>query len=113
MENTWYIIANPTSGNGLVQRKWKRVITSLDQNNLLYQFTFSEYEHHEQELVHKALEKGFKTLAGEDFLRGFPDPFLPRSELISLEISHPEKTTTDIMKREKRPTQLIIPPTSP
>ena len=60
MENTWYIIANPTSGNGLVQRKWKRVITGLDHNNLVYQFTFSEYEHHEQELVHKALEKGFK-----------------------------------------------------
>ena len=60
MENTWYIIANPTSGNGLVQRKWKSVITSLDHNNLVYQFTFSEYEHHEQELVHKALQKGFK-----------------------------------------------------
>ena len=60
MENTWYIIANPTSGSGLVQRKWKSVITSLDQHNLVYQFTFSEYEHHEQELVHRALEKGFK-----------------------------------------------------
>jgi len=60
MENIWYIIANPTSGNKLVQRKWKKVISSLDQNNLIYQFTFSEYEHHELELVHKALEKGFK-----------------------------------------------------
>jgi YegS/Rv2252/BmrU family lipid kinase len=60
MENTWYIIANPTSGNGIVQRKWKSIITSLDKNNLIYQFTFSEYEHHEQELVYRALEKGFK-----------------------------------------------------
>jgi len=60
MENTWYIIANPTSGNGLVQRKWKSVIASLDQHNLIYQFAFSEFEHHEEELVYKALEKGFK-----------------------------------------------------
>lgn len=60
MENTWYIIANPTSGNGSVQKKWKNIITYLDQNMLIYQFTFSEHKHHENELVHKAIKKGYR-----------------------------------------------------
>lgn len=60
MENTWYIIANPTSGNGSLKRKWKSIISNLDQKKINYEFIYSEYQFHEQELVQKAIKKGFR-----------------------------------------------------
>lgn len=60
MENTWYIIANPTSGNGSLQRKWKSIISNLDHKKINYEFVYSEYQFHEQELVQKAIKKGFR-----------------------------------------------------
>jgi len=60
MLNTWYIIANPTSGNGIVQKKWSEIITTLKQYKIQYEFSFSAYKNHEKELVFKALEKGYK-----------------------------------------------------
>ncbi len=60
MENMWYVIVNPTSGNGTPKRKWKKIISSLDAHHLLYTFIFSEYVHHEKELIQKALEDGYR-----------------------------------------------------
>ena len=60
MENTWYIIANPTSGNGSLKRKWKSIISNIDQKKISYEFVYSEYQFHEQELVQIAIKKGFR-----------------------------------------------------
>jgi len=60
MENMWYVIVNPTSGNGTPKKKWKRIISNLDAHHLLYKFTFSEYINHEKELIQKAIEQGYR-----------------------------------------------------
>jgi len=60
MQNTWYIIANPTSGNGIVKRKWSKIITSLIHHNISYTFSFSAYQSNEQELVLEGIKKGYK-----------------------------------------------------
>ena len=60
MENMWYVIVNPTSGNGTPKRKWKKIISSLDSHHLLYTFIFSEYVHHEKELIQQALKEGYR-----------------------------------------------------
>ncbi len=60
MENMWYVIVNPTSGNGTPKKKWKRIISVLDAHHLLYKFTFSEYVNHEKELIKKALAQGYR-----------------------------------------------------
>jgi len=61
MLNDWYIIANPTSGNGIVQKKWSKIIATLKQYKIPFEFSFSAYKNHEKELVFKALEKGYKN----------------------------------------------------
>ncbi len=60
MLNTWYIIANPTSGNGIVKKKWNEIILCLKNHNILYDFSFSAYQSNEQELVLEAIKKGYK-----------------------------------------------------
>ena len=60
MEKTWYVIINPTSGNGTPKRKWKLIIASLDLHNILYKFTFSDFINHEIELIHSALKEGYR-----------------------------------------------------
>ncbi len=60
MENTWYVIVNPISGNGTPRKKWKRIISSFDSHHLLYTFTFSDYINHEKELVQHALKQGYR-----------------------------------------------------
>jgi len=60
MHNTWYIIANPTSGNGIVKKKWTKITSSLERHKLTYEITFSKYRFHEKELVHNAIKKGYR-----------------------------------------------------
>ncbi len=60
MENMWYVIVNPTSGNGTPKKNWKRIISCLEAHHLLYKFTFSEYTNHEKELVQEALKEGYR-----------------------------------------------------
>lgn len=60
MENTWYVIANPVSGNGAVKRKWNEIVSILNTNKLSFKFSFTKYHLHELELVKNATEKGFR-----------------------------------------------------
>lgn len=60
MKNTWYVIANPVSGNGAVKRKWNEIISILNTNKLPFKFSFTKYHLHELELVKNATENGFR-----------------------------------------------------
>ena len=60
MQNNWYIIANPTSGNGIVKKKWNAIVSSLKNHNISYDFSFSKYQGNEQELVVNAIQKGYR-----------------------------------------------------
>jgi len=62
MLDTWFIIANPTSGNGIVLKKWNQIISSLNAHQLNYEYSFSEYKGHEQELVSSAIKKGYRKI---------------------------------------------------
>lgn len=60
MKNTWYIIINPTSGNAAAKKKWKVIVTYLNFYKISYFATFSQYKHHEGELVNSAIQKGYR-----------------------------------------------------
>ncbi len=60
MKNTWYIIINPTSGNAAANKKWNKIVTYLDLYKISYFPTFSQYKHHESELVNDAIQKGYR-----------------------------------------------------
>tara|TARA_R110002073_G_scaffold279026_1_gene443031 strand:- start:291678 stop:292589 length:912 start_codon:yes stop_codon:yes gene_type:complete len=60
MTDIWYIIVNPTAGNGLAKKKWNHIVSVLNSQKIQYHFDFSSYQHHEKELVHKALVNGYR-----------------------------------------------------
>ena len=55
MNNTWYIIINPTAGGGKAKNKIKNIIKLLNHSNLKIKTAYTQYPHHEEELVQKAI----------------------------------------------------------
>ena len=109
MKNTWYIIANPTSGNGLVKKKWSKIISYLKHYKIAYDFTFSEYKNHEKELVYKALEKGyikFISIGGDGTLHHIVNGFMTQKIINPLQLKVaviPMGTGNDWVKTYKIP----------
>ena len=59
MNNTWYIIINPTAGGGKAKNKIINILKLLNHSNLKIKTVYTQYPHHEEELVQKALELGY------------------------------------------------------
>lgn len=55
----WYTIFNPSSGGGTKQTKLDRILSSLKQYQISYEFIVTEYAHHEEELVQSAIDQGY------------------------------------------------------
>ena len=53
MNNTWYIIINPTSGGGKAKKKINKILKLISQYNLIIKKVNTQYPHHEEELVEK------------------------------------------------------------
>jgi YegS/Rv2252/BmrU family lipid kinase len=62
MINSWFLIANPTSGNGKFSKKWKEIQLQLKINAIDFSFAFTHYSKHEIELVQDAIQKGFRNI---------------------------------------------------
>ena len=60
--NSWFVIANSTSGNGNFSRKWKEIKQLLKIKNISYSFAFTKFSKHEIELVQNAIQKGFRNI---------------------------------------------------
>ena len=62
MINTWFIIANPTSGNRKFSKKWNEIQQLLKTNTIDYSFAITAYSKHEIELVQNAIQQGYKNI---------------------------------------------------
>ena len=62
MLNSWYIIINPTSGNGAAVKKWNKIKAYLAQFNVSFVHSFSSYSKHEEILVAEALKIGHRKI---------------------------------------------------
>ena len=62
MLNSWYIIINPTSGNGAAVKKWNKIKTYLAQFKIPFAHSFSSYSKHEEILVSEALKIGHRKI---------------------------------------------------
>ncbi|GAB7255735.1 diacylglycerol/lipid kinase family protein [Polaribacter sp. OB-PA-B3] len=60
--NSWYIIANPASGNRNFSKQWKEIQQLLNKKNVDYSFAFTRFSKHEIELVQNAIQKGFRNI---------------------------------------------------
>ena len=59
MNTTWYIIINPTSGGGKAKKKIKNILNIISHHNLIVKTVSTQYPHHEEELVEKAIKLGY------------------------------------------------------
>jgi YegS/Rv2252/BmrU family lipid kinase len=62
MKTDWFLIINPTSGNGKSKKNWKRISDELKKQNIQFSFTFTNYSKHEEELVKNAIKNGFTKI---------------------------------------------------
>ena len=62
VKNSWFIIANPTSGNRNFSKQWEEIIQLLNNENLDYSFAFTHFSKHEIELVDTAIKQGFRNI---------------------------------------------------
>ncbi|MDX6745527.1 diacylglycerol kinase family lipid kinase [Polaribacter sp. PL03] len=60
--NSWFIIANPTSGNRNFSKLWREIQQLLKNKNLDYSFAFTQFSKHEIKLVENAIKKGFRNI---------------------------------------------------
>ena len=61
MTNKWYVIVNPTSGNGSSKKKWPLIYNELIFQNFEFEFSFTKYQKHAIKLVQEAINQGFKN----------------------------------------------------
>lgn len=60
--NRWFVIVNPTSGNGSSKRKWPKIKAELESNAFEFDFVFTEYANHSKEIIQNAIKQGFTKL---------------------------------------------------
>jgi YegS/Rv2252/BmrU family lipid kinase len=60
--NSWFIIANPTSGNRNFSKLWKEIQQLLKNKKLDYSFAFTQFSKHEIALVQNAIKIGFRNI---------------------------------------------------
>jgi YegS/Rv2252/BmrU family lipid kinase len=60
--NSWFIIANPVSGNRNFSKLWKEIQQLLNNKKIDFSFAFTQFSKHEIELVQNALQKGYRNI---------------------------------------------------
>jgi len=62
MNTDWFLIVNPTSGNGKSKKSWQHISTLLKNHGIRFSFAFTEYSKHESELAQHAIKNGFTKI---------------------------------------------------
>ncbi len=58
----WFVIINPTSGNGKAKKKWPEIKGLLELHGFDFKFAFTEYSKHSIALVKKAIENNYTNI---------------------------------------------------
>jgi YegS/Rv2252/BmrU family lipid kinase len=64
MDTSWYIIANPTSGGGAVQKRWPVIERLLQELGFSYTIRFTERPGHATLLAEEAVLRGHRQILG-------------------------------------------------
>lgn len=57
---TWFVIVNPTSGNGSCKKKWPDILELLKMYEFHFEYVFTEYPNHGIKLTQNAIYQGFR-----------------------------------------------------
>lgn len=119
MSNKWFVIVNPTSGNGAAKKKWLPIYNELINQGFEFEFSFTKYDKHAVKLVQKSIKKGFKkfiSIGGDGTLHNIVNGILSLNSLNISEIiigiipigtGNDWGKTYDISKDYKKAIQII------
>lgn len=106
---SWYVIINPTSGNGSSIKKWPQVKQLLDTYKFNFEFVFTEYHSHGAILAQLAIDKGFTNIisvGGDGTLHNIVNGIMSQNYLPAYNINVgviPIGTGNDWVKTHKIP----------
>ncbi|MDT0553628.1 diacylglycerol/lipid kinase family protein [Urechidicola vernalis] len=86
MHNDWFIIINPTSGNGKSKKHIPKILQLLKQQQITYNYAITKYVKHEFELVQNAITNGYHkiiSVGGDGTLHNIVNGILHQSVLSS------------------------------
>ena len=72
-DDVWFVIINPTSGNGRAKKKWPTIKRLLIKHGFSFKYAFTEYPGHAQLLVNQCIKLNFNKLisvGGDGTLHG-------------------------------------------
>lgn len=59
---SWFVIVNPTSGNGLAKKKWPIIEHLLQQHEFNFIYAYTEFSGHSKELVKQAIKGNIRNI---------------------------------------------------
>ncbi len=58
MNDKWFVIINPTAGNGTAKKKWVPIFNELTKQNFNFNFEITQYKNHASTLIKNAIDQG-------------------------------------------------------
>jgi len=90
MKNTWFIIANPTSGNKNFTKSWTDIKQLLQKENISFSYELTTHTGHEEKLVLKGIKKGytrFISVGGDGTLHHVVNGIMQQKEVATIKIT--------------------------
>ncbi|MCB9276667.1 MAG: diacylglycerol kinase family lipid kinase [Lewinellaceae bacterium] len=88
---SWYIIANPTSGRGIIRREWAAYQQRISRQLPVGEFVLTEYRGHAIELARQAVENGYRkilAIGGDGTNHEVANGILQQKAVASHEVTH-------------------------
>jgi YegS/Rv2252/BmrU family lipid kinase len=88
-QKKWFVIINPTSGNGSAKKNWPKIKDLLHHYNFDFDFGFTKHSNHSSELLQSAINKNIKNIisvGGDGTLHNIINGIMTQNKVVSTEI---------------------------
>ncbi|MFH6767340.1 diacylglycerol kinase family protein [Gaetbulibacter aquiaggeris] len=89
LSKKWFVIINPTSGNGKSKKKWPEIKQLLELHGFEFEFVFTEYSGHSVLLVQEAIDNNFMNIicvGGDGTLHNIVNGIMSQNKILSKNI---------------------------
>jgi YegS/Rv2252/BmrU family lipid kinase len=89
-KKAWFVIINPTSGNGSSKKKWTKIQQLLNAYEFDFEYAFTMRQKHSVDIVQQAIDKGFFNIisvGGDGTLHNIVNGIMLQSKIPSTNIT--------------------------
>lgn len=86
----WFVIINPTSGNGSSKKQWPKIQALLLKHQFDFKYAFTKHSKHSIELIHKSVSQGFKHIicvGGDGTLHNIVNGVMLQNQVLPVDIN--------------------------